>query len=174
MDEEKKDEGTQWDPEEKEEGSEAKPAEAPEAPPVVEEEMPKEEAEEGSDKEAEDDEEKEEKASDKPKGASLAMISFVLGLIAAGAGVFVFLFRILGVFINNFCFTFCLTGPGACLSGLIGGLSMLAAIIVGIIALVMGAGRKKLFAILGIVLGCSFVIIWGLGVIIALVLDMFV
>lgn len=171
MDEEKKDEGTQWDPEENEVGSETKPAEAPEAPPVVEEVRP-EVAEEGSGEEAQDDDEK--KASDKPKGASMAMISFVLGLVAAGAGVFVFLFRILGVFINNFCFSFCLTGPGACLSGLIGGLSMLAAIIVGIIALVMGAGSKKLFAILGIVLGCSFVLIWGLGFIIALVLNRFI
>ncbi|MDG6225586.1 MAG: hypothetical protein QCI82_08745 [Candidatus Thermoplasmatota archaeon] len=171
MDEEKKDEGTQWDPEEKEEGSETKPAEAPEAPPVEDEVT--EEAEEGPE-EAEDDEEKEESPSDKPKGASLAMISFVLGLIATGAGVLIFLFRILAVFLKNVCFGFCLTGPGACLSGLVGGLSMIAAIIIGIIALVMGAGGKKLYAILGIVLGCCFVVISIIGVIIALVLNIFI
>jgi hypothetical protein len=46
-----------------------------------------------------------------------------------------------------------------CFIGIAGAIAMLAAIIMGIISLATGAGRSKILAILGIILGISYILV---------------
>jgi len=88
-----------------------------------------------------------------PRGESLATFALITGLVSIGLAVFWSVLFALNTFLGNICFGRAL----GCCSGLVGFLVMLGAIVLGIISLVTGAGKGKVKAILGIVMGVLYI-----------------
>lgn len=94
------------------------------------------------------------------EGKQLALWSLVLGIIGVVFALMNFTFLI--PFVGRICF---------CSFTIVGSLVALGAIVLGIIALVQGAGEGRTRAIIGIVLGGLFWIIWIIILVIVQLID---